>query len=64
MAQTGELLEPLGVQDIEEKRNLPLGGELRGHPEGVLCINCASLIILVPLFERFLIILGQSGPTR
>ena len=28
---------PLGVQGIEEKRNLPLGGELRGHPEGVFC---------------------------
>ena len=28
---------PLGVQGIEEKRNLPLGGELRGHLEGLFC---------------------------
>ena len=26
---------PLGVQGTEEKRNLPSGGELRGHLEGV-----------------------------
>ena len=35
VAQTGEFLDPLGAQGIQEKLNLPLGGELRGHPEGV-----------------------------
>ena len=32
----------LGVQGIEEKRNLPLGGEPRGHPESLFCTYCVS----------------------
>ena len=33
VAQTGEFPGLFGVQGIEEKRNLPSGGELRGHLE-------------------------------
>ena len=42
VAQTVNSWGPLGVQGIEDKRNLPLGGELRGHLEGLVFTYCVS----------------------
>ena len=46
--QDTSLANGLGVQGIGEKRNLPSGGELTGHLEGVFCTYCVSCAQIDP----------------
>ena len=43
------IVATIGMQASEENWAVSQRGELRGHIEGVLSINCASLIKIHPL---------------